>query len=203
MIGAAEFCVPTQVDTPVENLPTTTAARPIGRPRIYNHDIAYEICERLGNGAKLHDICKDEHIPHAATVYRWVAENHQFRAAYYCALLAKFDMRSEECVAIADDASKDYELEDDADGTPTLKPAKETIARTELRIKTRQWQMAKELPRKYAEMAALQAPDMPNSPHVPGGENAHVVGEQAPAPTPDDPVEEAMTRYIEQDAAQK
>lgn len=131
--------------------------RPVGRPTLYSIELAGEICARLGNDEKLHDICKDEHMPHPATVYVWLARHAEFREIYEAALLAKFDKRAEELIAIADDASGDFETVTDADGIPTVRENKESLGRTDRRLATRMWVMAKELPRKYGPPAAPAA----------------------------------------------
>jgi hypothetical protein len=69
-------------------------------------------------------------------IYRWLAKHSKFRVAYQCALLAKFDMMSEELINIADG-----KIDDEND--------------QERMIRTGKWIMAKELPRKYGEMAAI------------------------------------------------
>lgn len=208
MIGAAEFTVPSAAAEPSRELTvTTTPSRPRGRPRVdYDLDIAYQICDELGAGGVLSDICAKEDMPSAATVYRWLGEHSDFAWAYHCALMAKFDMRSEECIAIADDATKDYELVTAGDGAPTVQPKPELIARTKLRLGERHRQMAKELPRKYGEAKALEAP--PEPPKGPPGkaDGAKVInpaGSAAVPPPPNDEVRKAMLQYIEAERADK
>jgi hypothetical protein len=134
---------------PPQSLPVTRSR--LGRPTTYSIEIAAEICALLGDNMKLHDICRETRFPSAATVYRWLIEYPDFRKAYDCALQAKFDARSEEIIAIADDASRDFIQEPDAEGILTVRPNKELLERTKLRIETRKWQMQKELPHKYAD----------------------------------------------------
>lgn len=141
--------------TPIATETPTATANLGGRPTDYSFDLAIEICERLGNDEKLHDICKLEHMPCAATVYRWLARETEFQLAYNCALMAKFDKRSEELIKIADDADRDNAEVKGDDGIATVKPVKESVARTETRLNIRKWIMAKELPRKYAEIQPL------------------------------------------------
>lgn len=145
------------------------------RPKEYSDDIAYQILERIGNGEKLHDVCKDEGYPAPATVYRWRAADPGFRDAMDCALMARFDLQSEQLIKIADDAADDYRTVLDKDGVPTLKPNPELIERTELRIRMRQYQMAKHLPRTYGEVApqAVQAAEAPAALEAPSRPEDH------------------------------
>jgi hypothetical protein len=176
--------VPIPVE-PAANLP----AKPPHRPSSYNEDKAFTLCERLGNGEKLHAICADPDMPSPATVYRWIASIAEFRLAYQCALYAKFDAKSEELIQIADDASQDNTAEAGDDGVPILKPNKESIERTRVRLDIRKWLMAKELPRKYADMAALPAPpaESPGASGAGAGEGAKVI-EATAAPAEEHPL---------------
>lgn len=47
----------------------------MARPTKYNDKLREEICTRLSSGESLRSICRDEHIPHIATVLLWVSEN--------------------------------------------------------------------------------------------------------------------------------
>ena len=42
-----------------------------GRPSKYSPELIDEICERLCNGEPLAQICRDEHMPDASTVWDW------------------------------------------------------------------------------------------------------------------------------------
>lgn len=120
----------------------------------YNEETAEQICERVGNGEQLHDICKDPQMPGASTVYRWRAEHPIFDKMYECALLARFELRCEtELLPAARASDNDYELvpgKSEAD-VPTVKPNKESLGRSQLIVDTLKWMMAKELPFKYGE----------------------------------------------------
>ena len=43
-----------------------------GRPTIYTQKLASKICERLALGDSLRAICREDAMPHLATVLRWV-----------------------------------------------------------------------------------------------------------------------------------
>ncbi len=43
----------------------------MGRPSKYTPELFAEICERLGKGEPLAQICRDDHMPDPATVWKW------------------------------------------------------------------------------------------------------------------------------------
>jgi hypothetical protein len=52
------------------------AVRPkIGRPSKYTPELAAEICERLGNGEPLRQICRDDHMPAWQKIYEWMGKD--------------------------------------------------------------------------------------------------------------------------------
>jgi hypothetical protein len=54
-------------------------------PSEYSAEIAETICERLMNGESLRAICADSAMPARATLFRWLASNHEFRQLYVLA----------------------------------------------------------------------------------------------------------------------
>ena len=47
----------------------------MGRPSDYSPEICAEICARLADGRSLRSICRDDDMPHTATVFVWL-EKH-------------------------------------------------------------------------------------------------------------------------------
>ena len=47
----------------------------IGRPSKYTPELAAEICERLGNGEPLRQICRDDHMPAWQKIYEWMGKD--------------------------------------------------------------------------------------------------------------------------------
>jgi len=43
-----------------------------GRPLIYSHDVADEICVRIAQGESLKRICDDDEMPCLKTVFNWL-----------------------------------------------------------------------------------------------------------------------------------
>ena len=53
-----------------------------GRPSSYTKKVAEEICNRLAEGESVYEISRNEWMPHIRTVYRWLADNEEFRHQY-------------------------------------------------------------------------------------------------------------------------
>lgn len=153
----------------VKNLPAVIPQPPtMGPPTKYSIELAAEMCDRLGNDEALHEICKDERMPSSATVFRWLLEYADFRKAYDCALLARFDKVGRDCIKIADEVVNDFTTETGDDGIPVLRKNPLTLGRAQLMIDTRLRIAAKELPRKYGELQpAAMAPQLPGPEPVP------------------------------------
>ncbi len=78
-----------------------------GRPSLYTEALAAEICRRLAEGESLRAICADKAIPGISTVMGWLFDgNHgEFSEQYARAREAQAEIRADEIVDIADDAS--------------------------------------------------------------------------------------------------
>lgn len=121
-----------------------------GRPSTFDQTIADTICERLGDGQSLREICRDPSMPDKATVFRWLAQHEPFRQQYAVAREVQADHLLEEMLDIADDARNDWMTRAQGEGEIQV-PDTEHISRSKLRISTRQWMMAKMAPKKYGE----------------------------------------------------
>jgi hypothetical protein len=120
----------------------------------FTQELADQICNRLAEGESLRSICCDEHMPHVATVCRWLAdENHRiFREQYARAREAQADTITDEILDIADDASNDWmERKDADDQTIGWVLNGEHVQRSRLRIDARKWYAGKLAPKKYGE----------------------------------------------------
>ena len=60
--------------------PLRTKPKPVGRPSLFNADIADIIVERMIDGESLLRICSDDDMPCRATVYRWYDFHPDFHA---------------------------------------------------------------------------------------------------------------------------
>jgi hypothetical protein len=129
----------------------------------YSPEVAAEICARIAEGESLRAICRDAHMPHKATVCRWLASNEEFRTRYALAHDLQAELIAEDIQEIADDASKDWKrVERDGEVHWVLDP--DNIQRARLRIDTRKWMLAKLAPKKYGDRIRRE---YSSPPHVP------------------------------------
>ena len=120
-----------------------------GRPSLYTDKLAAKICQRLAEGESLRAICADKAMPAISTVMGWLFDgNHDgFSEQYARAREAQAEIRADEIVDIADDASGDFTA--DKDGK--LAANNEHIQRSRLRVDARKWIAAKLLPKRYGD----------------------------------------------------
>ena len=104
----------------------------------YTPQLADEICERISLGQSLVSICKDQHIPGMATIFRWLERDLDgFVERYTRAREVQAETLLDELVGIADGASET------------------DVRSTQLRVDTRKWAIAKLAPRKYGERLSV------------------------------------------------
>src|SRR5688572_10546566 len=111
----------------------------MGRQTTYTQDAADEICARLSDGEALAQICRDEHMPAVRTVSDWKKEHPAFAAAFACAREDGFDALAAQCLAIAEDGSRDVTVGEDGKTSVDY----ELVQRSKLRIDTRLKLLAK------------------------------------------------------------
>lgn len=124
---------------------------PMGRPVEYTDDIADEICWRIAHGEPLVRICQEDHLPHCATIYRWLIRFPEFCEMYTRAREDQADTNADEILAIADEHPPEYT---DPAGRTTLDQT--YIAWQRSRIDARKWTAAKLKPRKYGDRVAVE-----------------------------------------------
>ena len=118
-----------------------------GRPLVYQwDDIEAEILNRLANGQSLYSICALEHMPHPSVIYDRLRANPLFADSYSRARGNLADTLFDQCLAIADDTSRDMTVDEHGNLTPN----NAAITRDKLRIDTR-LRMAGKLNNKYAD----------------------------------------------------
>lgn len=123
-----------------------------GRPSKYTKDLSAKICAELAQGKSMRTVCKMDGMPHMVTVFRWLADNEEFRKQYEKAKSESADALVEELIDIADDGTNDWMEKYDKDGKFagwTLNG--EHVQRSRLRVDTRKWIAAKLKPKKYGE----------------------------------------------------
>ena len=122
-----------------------------GRPSLYSPDLAAAICAELADGRSLRSVCRDEGMPDARTVFRWLAAHEEFRQQYARAKEESADALVEDILDIADDGRNDWmeRAGDDAGAGWVLNG--EHVQRTKVRIDARKWIAAKLKPKKYGD----------------------------------------------------
>jgi hypothetical protein len=78
------------------------APKKIGRPSKHTPELAAEICERLGSGEAMRQICRDEHMPHWTKVYEWLARDDALSLRVAHAREVGYDALAEESLEIID-----------------------------------------------------------------------------------------------------
>jgi hypothetical protein len=139
----------------------------MARPTKLNKKLTDKICERMGSGESLLRICKDENMPHRATIHRWLLAtdengnkiNKEFCDKYEEAVNLRADKMFDELEYIADDGTNDYIEKERADGSTYVALDSEHVQRSRLRIDTRKWYLSKIMPKKYGDRSTLVTED--------------------------------------------
>jgi hypothetical protein len=85
-------------------------------------------------------------MPNRRTIYRsWLPKHDDFRRLYQASLEARADLLFDECLTIADDASKDFIMSTSENGATIKKVDHEAINRARLRVDTRKWMAARSM----------------------------------------------------------
>lgn len=145
------------------SLPATTKPKHAGgRPTIYTLELAAEICSRLSAGQPLTKICRDDHMPHVATVYLWQAKHREFVEMYAQARLAQADTLADEIVRIADEpllGTKTEFTSSAKDGQSSKVTESDMIEHRKLQVDARKWAASKFRPNKYGDKLDLTNSD--------------------------------------------
>jgi hypothetical protein len=131
-----------------------TAAR-VAAQLTYTDEMADEICRWIGAGQTRAEFCRQPGKPGRATVHEWRHRLPDFDKAYLDARDRGFDAIAEECLEIADDASRDAKIIRRGEHESTVCDT-EFVQRSKLRIETRLKLLAKWDPRRYGEAMQLK-----------------------------------------------
>ena len=126
------------------------APKKIGRPSKYTPELAAEICERIGRGEPLLQICGDERMPEKRTFYDWLARDDSLSAQFARAREEGCDAMAEQSLAIMD--SQPLAVFDEA-GNKRYDPG--SIAWNKNRAEHRLKLLACWNPKKYGTKVAL------------------------------------------------
>jgi hypothetical protein len=124
----------------------------MARPSKFTEELVTAICERLSVGEPLAQICRDEGMPGLRTVYDWVEGMPDVSARIARAREAGEDVIAADCLSIADDGRRDYEVSEDGGATVNH----DHIQRSKLRIDTRLKLLAKWNPKKYGDRQSIE-----------------------------------------------
>lgn len=110
----------------------------------------------ISEGKTLREFCRQEGRPSWPSVYRWVEDEEDYAKRIACARARGEDAISQECFAIADDATNDWMERLDKDGQPVGWMLNgDHVQRSKLRIETRLKLLAKWNPRKWGDKLDL------------------------------------------------
>lgn len=125
-----------------------------------------EIMERIARGESITSIGKESHLPAAHTIWQWIRKNENFARLYHEAKKLQMDMYAEDIINIADDSVGDIRMAYDKFGNKIPEVNFESVKRSELRVKARQWLMERLAPKKYNERNLSESGPDANSPSI-------------------------------------
>jgi hypothetical protein len=127
---------------------------PIGRPSTFTQDIADTVCGRIVAGESLRAICRDEAMPAASSIFKWLREHPAFAEQYAMAKAEQAEGYADEIVEISDE--REYE-KIEVDGVLLgVKFDSTAVNRNRLRVDARKWVAAKLLPKKYGDRQHIE-----------------------------------------------
>ena len=123
-----------------------------GRPKeVIPQEVADEVVGWIAEGKTLREFCRQEGKPVYSTVYDWIDKDAEFATRIARARGIGEDVIAQECLAIADDGTNDWEERQNKDGSTYEVVNSEVVQRSKLRIETRLKLLAKWNPKKYGE----------------------------------------------------
>lgn len=124
-----------------------------GRPTIFSQELADNICHRISEGESLRSIVKDDEMPSASTICRWLLDEtkKQFWEQYEKARNIQIELMFDELLEIADDGTNDWVEKEYENGRSDIILNGEAIGRSRLRVDTRKWYLSKVCPKKYGD----------------------------------------------------
>ena len=124
----------------------------MGRPSEFTRDQAAEFCARISEGRGHREVRQAEEMPSARTIFNWLARFKDFQVMYSAALMLRAHDLAEEGLAIIDDSSADYRV--DEDGTHLVLDH-EHIARSKARADYRKWLAGRFAPQVYGDRCSV------------------------------------------------
>lgn len=114
-----------------------------------------EACARVRSGESVRQIACLDHMPTRSELWGWLTSPEAYED-YRAAKFARLEHYEEEIQEIAEDGRNDWiEIENERTGRVQVVLDKEHVARSKLRIETRQWLMGKLDRAKYGERTTV------------------------------------------------
>lgn len=140
--------------------PKEKPAKKMGRPSLYSTELGTKICLRVAEGESVLQICRDEDMPEARTVYLWLlnlqeTDKKEFREMYEKAREIQAEVIHDQLLDISDDGTNDWMEIETRSGRIIEVPDHEHINRSRLRCDTRKWIVARMNPKKYGDKLDL------------------------------------------------
>lgn len=121
-------------------------------PRMkYTEALGDKILEGLAEGKSLRAVCREDGMPSAQAVLRWVEEYPEFGDHYTRTRARSYQLLAEEILEISDDSNGDVVVDDNGREQTNA----ERIARSKLRVDSRKWILAKMLPKVYGDKVSI------------------------------------------------
>lgn len=137
----------------------------MARPSSYSTEITASLCERLGLGESLREICASKEMPGKSTIMRWLHEHAEFRDQYARAREAQADFWAEQIIEISDTPLVGVRTEESESGKKTVH--EDMLGHRRLQVDTRKWLMARMAPKKYGDKITQEVTGADGSPLVP------------------------------------
>lgn len=124
------------------------------RTRDERKDILTALEAWIAEGKTLREFCRQEGMPHYATIYDWIDDDAEYAQRIARARLIGEEVISQECLAIADTPQIGEEEKTDTDGFTEYKRG-DMLGHRKLQIETRLKLLAKWNPKKWADRVDL------------------------------------------------
>ena len=130
-----------------------------GPPSRYSLELAKEICTVIATSTcTLRQLCEQFNIP-MSTLFLWLNTHQEFQDLYYSARTTQQEIRADEILEIADNASNDWMTYETKAGRVIQQFNYEHVKRSELRIKSRYWLMERLSPKRYGARISVESKD--------------------------------------------
>jgi hypothetical protein len=134
------------------------ASKPMGRPTIYNRELAEKVCDIIACSTvgikKLSEMYHD--FPDESSIRLWRVKHEEFSRLYALAKTTQAELLAEEMLEIADDARNDWMENTSDDEGLGYRMNGEHVNRARLRIDTRKFLASKLLPKKYGDTKQVE-----------------------------------------------